>query len=141
MNRNRVDLVLKSTMLLEVCTTRACRWASSATLQHWQQLANGGSSTACFSFMAFIGGPLRSLVTGSLDQHSGAVLGCPRSISPTALRHTPGGPPAFAFDIDGVLIRGRHVLDEAKAAMRKVRSSHLAQTRRWHWVPMFVRHV
>lgn len=33
----------------------------------------------------------------------------------------PHGPPAFVFDIDGVLIRGRNVLPEAKQAAKKVR--------------------
>ena len=32
------------------------------------------------------------------------------------------GPPAFVFDIDGVLIRGKAVLPEAMQAMAKVRS-------------------
>ncbi|GLC44804.1 hypothetical protein PLESTB_001212300 [Pleodorina starrii] len=32
----------------------------------------------------------------------------------------PSGPPAFAFDIDGVLIRGKHVLPEALEAVRKL---------------------
>lgn len=32
----------------------------------------------------------------------------------------PGGPPAFCFDIDGVLVRGRHVLPAAKAMARQV---------------------
>ena len=31
------------------------------------------------------------------------------------------GPPAFVFDIDGVLIRGKVVLPEAKRAMARVR--------------------
>lgn len=33
----------------------------------------------------------------------------------------PTGPAAFVFDIDGVLIRGRHVLPAAKKAMQLVR--------------------
>ncbi len=37
----------------------------------------------------------------------------------------PDGVPAFVFDIDGVLIRGKHVLPAAKAAMERVRGSAL----------------
>jgi hypothetical protein len=37
-----------------------------------------------------------------------------------SLHHNPTGPPAFSFDIDGVLIRGKQVLDATKKAMDKV---------------------
>ena len=37
-----------------------------------------------------------------------------------ASRGDPTGPPAFVFDIDGVLIRGKDVLPTAKKAMAQV---------------------
>ena len=33
------------------------------------------------------------------------------------------GPPAFVFDIDGVLIRGKNVLAAARKAMEQVRAA------------------
>lgn len=42
-----------------------------------------------------------------------AVLGLARQFSSAPIAN-PLGPPAFVFDIDGVLIRGRHTLPQAK---------------------------
>lgn len=42
-----------------------------------------------------------------------ALLGLGRQFSSTSAGN-PLGPPAFVFDIDGVLIRGRHTLPQAK---------------------------
>lgn len=52
----------------------------------------------------------------------------------------PSGPPAFVFDIDGVLIRGKNVIPAAKEAMSKVcigihadTSSKFAASNVLHW--------
>lgn len=45
-----------------------------------------------------------------------------RNIMTDVHHPNPHGPPAFVFDIDGVLVRGKHVLPQAVEAMKKVTS-------------------
>lgn len=42
------------------------------------------------------------------------------AVPPMPDSFNPLGPPGFVFDIDGVLIRGKHVIAAAKEAMTKV---------------------
>jgi hypothetical protein len=49
-----------------------------------------------------------------------ALLGLARQFSSSAATANPLGPPAFVFDIDGVLIRGRHTLPQAKRALARL---------------------
>ncbi|KAG2444358.1 hypothetical protein HXX76_001114 [Chlamydomonas incerta] len=61
--------------------------------------------------------------------------GCARGLSSPALSSPcPGGPPAFSFDIDGVLIRGKHVLPEALEAVKKLTTAD----GRWRYPVVFM---
>ncbi|KAG2447091.1 hypothetical protein HYH02_007840 [Chlamydomonas schloesseri] len=54
--------------------------------------------------------------------------------SPAFSSPCPSGPPAFSFDIDGVLIRGKHVLPEALEAVKKL----TAPDGRWRYPVVFM---
>ncbi len=65
----------------------------------------------------------RSLKLWSKAINSRSLLPEGLSLLQKTFLHTPGttaGPPAFVFDIDGVLIRGETVLDSARKAMQRL---------------------
>ncbi|GLI61622.1 hypothetical protein VaNZ11_004040 [Volvox africanus] len=71
-----------------------------------------------------------SAVAGhSTPQHTRAYASIPACNSPC-----PGGPPAFSFDIDGVLVRGKVVLPEGLEAVRKLTTSE----GRWRYPVVFM---
>eukprot|EP00198_Chlamydomonas_reinhardtii_P000554 XP_001689889.1 predicted protein [Chlamydomonas reinhardtii] len=58
-----------------------------------------------------------------------------RALSSPAFSGTcPSGPPAFSFDIDGVLIRGKHVLQETLEAVKKLTTTE----GRWRYPVVFM---